>query len=108
MSTWKRILTVFLVALEFVVGERDVWDPHLLVILLMTPARTDIIDNILLAKRLFLDKLIEFNKRWCLEKNGVKPAVEAFERVVSPVHHLQKRPSSSLMFQLFVIRSHSF
>jgi hypothetical protein len=78
------------VALEIIVGERDVWDPHLLAILVTTPARTDVIENLLLLKRLILYELIEFNKQWHLEKNGVKPAVVAFECAVSPVHHLQK------------------
>jgi hypothetical protein len=53
--------------------------------------RMDVIENILLVERLFLVKLIESNKRWLLEKNGLNPEVVCrIQRIVSPVHHLQK------------------
>jgi len=90
ISYFQILTVIFLFSLEFVVGERNFRHPHLWAILLTTPASADVVENILLVESLILDELVEFNKRWCLEKDGVKPAVVGFKSVVSPVHHLQK------------------
>ena len=90
ISHFQILTVIFLFSLEFVVGERDFWHPHLWAILLTMPASADVVENILLAESLILDKLVEFNKQWGLEKDGVESAVVPFKRIVSPVHHQQK------------------